>query len=77
MNKSKNRFTLKIIFSYFILAILTLVVAYFMVSEIRVYVSTETNSENDTKLLKTGSLLTELYQAESLSKLALQKGTPK
>src|SRR5690606_15301749 len=46
-------------------------------SEIRVYVSTETNSENDTKLLKTGSLLTELYQAESLSKLAIQKKTAK
>lgn len=59
------------------LGLLALIVAYFIVSEIRVYVSTETNTKNDAKLLKTGSLLTELYQAESLSKLALQKKTPK
>lgn len=64
-------------FSYFMLGLLALIVAYFIVSEIRVYVSTETNTKNDTKLLKTGTLLTELYQAESLSKLALQKKTPK
>lgn len=59
------------------LGILTMVVAYFIVSEIRVYVSSEANSENDNKLLKTSSLFTELYQAESLSKVALQKKTPK
>ncbi|MCM4166799.1 Sensor histidine kinase RcsC [Arenibacter antarcticus] len=77
MNKSKNKFTIKIMFSYFMLGILALVVGYFIVSEIKVYVSTEINAENDSKLLKTGSLLTELYQAESLSKLALQKKTSK
>ena len=59
------------------LGILTLVVAYFIFTEIKVLVSTDTASENDIKLLKTGSLLTELYEAESLSKLALQKKTPK
>ncbi|MCK0146314.1 ATP-binding protein [Arenibacter sp. F26102] len=77
MNKTKNKFTFKIIFSYFMLGILTLVVAFFIFSEIKVLVSTDTASENDIKLLKTGSLLTELYEAESLSKLALQKKTPK
>ncbi|WP_176328437.1 hybrid sensor histidine kinase/response regulator [Arenibacter amylolyticus] len=75
MNKSKNKFTFKIIFSYFILGIVALVVGYFIASEIKVYVSTEIEVENNTKLLKTGSLLTELYQAESLSKLAIQKGS--
>jgi len=59
------------------LGILTLVVAYFIFSEIKVFVSTDTSTENDAKLLKTGSLLTALYEAESLSKLALQKKTPK
>ncbi|MDX1362676.1 MAG: ATP-binding protein [Arenibacter latericius] len=73
MNKTKNKFTFKIIFSYLTLGILALVAGYFITTEIKVYVSTEINAENDTKLLKTGSLLTELYQAESLSKLAIQK----
>jgi len=59
------------------LGILTLVAGYFIFTEIKVLVSTDTASENDTKLLKTGSLLTGLYEAESLSKLALQKKTPK
>ena len=77
MNKTKNKFTFKIMFSYLMLGILTLVVAYFIFSEIKVFVSTDTATENDAKLLKTGSLLTELYEAESLSKLALQKKTPK
>lgn len=59
------------------LGVLAFVAGYFIVSEIKVYVSTEINAENDSKLLKTGSLLTELYQAESLSKLAFQKQTSK
>ncbi len=77
MNRTKNKFTLKIMFSYLMLGVLTLVVAYFIFTEIKVFVSTGTGTENDAKLLKTGSLLTELYEAESLSKLALQKKTPK
>ncbi|MCK0188782.1 ATP-binding protein [Arenibacter sp. F20364] len=77
MNKTKNKFTFKIMFSYLMLGVLTLVVAYFIFAEIKVFVSTDTATENDAKLLKTGSLLTELYEAESLSKLALQKKTPK
>ncbi|MCM4163876.1 MULTISPECIES: ATP-binding protein [unclassified Arenibacter] len=77
MNRTKNKFTLKIMFSYLTLGVLTLVVAYFIFTEIRVFISTDTGTENDAKLLKTGSLLTELYEAESLSKLALQKKTQK
>ncbi|MEZ4969380.1 MAG: ATP-binding protein [Flavobacteriaceae bacterium] len=77
MNRTKNKFTFKIMFSYLMLGVLTLVVAYFIYTEIKVFVSTDTGTENDAKLLKTGSLLTELYEAESLSKLALQKKTPK
>ena len=77
MNRTKNKFTLKIMFSYLTLGVLTLVVAYFIFTEIRVFISTDTRTENDAKLLKTGSLLTELYEAESLSKLALQKKTQK
>jgi len=59
------------------LGILTLVVGYFIFSEIQVFVSNEVATENDTKLLKAGSLFTELHEAESLSKLALQNKTAK
>ncbi len=69
---SKNKITLKIILSYLVLAILAVVSGFYIYSEIRVYLSTEVSAENDTKLLKTGSLLTHLYEAESMSKLALQ-----
>ena len=58
--------------SYLVLAILALVSGFFIYSEIQVYLSTETAVDNDAKLLKTGSLLTHLYEAESLSKMALQ-----
>ncbi|MFK7812664.1 MAG: hybrid sensor histidine kinase/response regulator [Maribacter sp.] len=74
-DKSKNKFSFKIIFSYLVLAILALASGYFIYTEIDTYLSTETAEENDAKLLKTGSFLTQLYEAESLSKLALQSKT--
>lgn len=74
-DKTKNKFTFKIIFSYLVLAILALASGYFIYTEINTYLSTETAEENDAKLLKTGSFLTQLYEAESLSKLALQTKT--
>ena len=75
MNKSKNKFTLKIMFSYLFLGILALVSAYFISSEVRTFVSYQSSNDNDNKLVKTGSLLTELYEAEGLSKIALQNKT--
>ena len=57
------------------LAVLALASGYFIYTEINTYLSTETAEENDAKLLKTGSFLTHLYEAESLSKLALQTKT--
>ncbi|MUH34216.1 response regulator [Zobellia amurskyensis] len=70
--KSKNKFTLKIVTSYLILALLAAGVGYFVYTEIQTYISTETAEVNDEKLLRTSSLMTNLYEAESLSKLALQ-----
>ncbi len=64
--ESKGKFNLKIIFSYLVLAILAIVVGFFIYSEIKTYVSTETANENDAKLLKTNTLLTNLHEAESL-----------
>ncbi|WP_194532800.1 hybrid sensor histidine kinase/response regulator [Zobellia nedashkovskayae] len=71
-NKSKNKFTLKIVTSYLILALLATSVGYFVYTEIQTYISTEASDVNDEKLLRTSSLMTNLYEAESLSKLALQ-----
>ncbi len=76
-NKAKNKFTAKIIISYLFLAFLAAVSGYFIYTEIRTYTSSEAAVENDTKLLKTGAFLTELYEAESLSKLALRTKTQK
>ncbi|MBU2947892.1 hybrid sensor histidine kinase/response regulator [Zobellia uliginosa] len=70
--KSKNKFTLKIVTSYLILALLAAGVGYFVYTEIQTYISTETSDVNDEKLLRTSSLMTNLYEAESLSKMALQ-----
>ena len=71
---SKDRFTIKIVTSYLVLALLAAVVGYFIYTEIKIYISTETADMNDEKLLKTSALMTNLYKAESLSKLALQSG---
>ena len=74
---SKNKFALKIVLSYLVLAILVLGVGYFTYAEIKVYLSNESTDSNDIKLLKTSSLLTHIYEAESLSKLAIQTRTTK
>ena len=75
MNNSKNRFTIKIITSYLLLVLLAVAVGYFAYTEVKTYISTETADQNDDKLLRTSTLITNLYEAESLSKLALQNGT--
>lgn len=77
MMGSKNRFTLKIALSYVLLAILAAIVTFYVYSEIRDYISTDTAGDNDEKLLRTNSFLTQLYEAESLSRLALQSKTRK
>lgn len=71
-DRSKNKFTLKIVFSYVILGVLIVVSGMYIRSEIKTYITTGTTDENDVKFIKAGSLFTKLYEAESLSKLALQ-----
>lgn len=72
MDSKKNKFTFKIAFSYLLLVILGVVASYYIYNEVRDYITNETATVNDDKLLKTNSFLAELYEAESLSKLALQ-----
>lgn len=74
--RSKNRFTLKIILSYVALGILASLAAFFIYNEFKSYTSTQNRDESNEKLLKTNRLLTQLYDAENLSKLALQTKKP-
>lgn len=55
-----------------LLIILGVIAAYYIYPEVQDYVATESKLENEDKLLKTNSFLAQLYEAESLSKLALQ-----
>ncbi len=73
--KSKSRFTFKIIFSYLVLGILFLTAGYFIYTELRVIVYNEMDDKTGVKLLKTGALVADLYEAESLSNLAQQNNT--
>ncbi|WP_422083195.1 hybrid sensor histidine kinase/response regulator [Ulvibacterium sp.] len=75
MDKSRNRFTFKVAISYLMLCVLASVAGYFIYSEIQVLVNNKTAVKSDIKLLKTGALVTQIYEAESLSKLALQTKT--
>ncbi|WP_228236351.1 hybrid sensor histidine kinase/response regulator [Allomuricauda sp. M10] len=75
--RSKKRFTLKIIFSYAVLGILALLAAYFIYDEFKSYTATQSKGDDNLKLLRTNELLTNLYEAENLSKLALQSKQPK
>ena len=75
--KSKNRFALKIILSYAVLGILATLAGFFIYNEFKSYASFQKSEESNQKLLKTNRLLTQLYDAENLSKLALQTKRPK
>ncbi len=76
-SKSKKGFTLKIILSYAVLGILATLAAFFIYNEFKSYASTTNQDDSNQKLLKTNRLLTQLYDAENLSKLALQTKNPK
>ncbi|MFS4468736.1 ATP-binding protein [Maribacter sp. 2210JD10-5] len=72
MNRPKNTFTIKILLSYLLLIGMALVASFYIYSEIRQHLTNNIVNENDTKLLQTSTTLTQLYESESLSRLALQ-----
>ena len=72
MDSKKNKFTLKITISYLLLVILGVIASYYIYTEVQEYLATEKTTKKDNKLLKTNSFLAQLYEAESLSKLAIQ-----
>ncbi|WP_051947183.1 hybrid sensor histidine kinase/response regulator [Muricauda sp. MAR_2010_75] len=75
-HKSKGKFTLKIISSYVVLGVLALLAAGFIYSEFKNYAASQNKEDDSLKLVKTNVLLTNLYEAENLSKLALQTKKP-
>ncbi|WP_299486680.1 hybrid sensor histidine kinase/response regulator [uncultured Allomuricauda sp.] len=70
--RSKKKFTIKIIVSYLTLGFLVLVAGYFIYAEFKDYTEAQNKQDGSAKLIKINSLLTEVYEAENLSKLALQ-----
>lgn len=72
MQSPKTLSTLKIIISYVLLGILALLVSVYVHGELQDYFKNNTEVRSDTKLLLTNSLLTNLHEAESVSKLAIQ-----
>lgn len=70
--KSKKRFTLKIMTGYVALGLLAALASYFIHTEFKSYASSKNQVDENVKLLTTNRLLTYLYEAENLSKLALQ-----
>ncbi len=56
-----------------VLGLLAFLASVFIYSEFKDYTASENKQEDNMKLLKTNSLLTDIYEAENLSKLALQR----
>ncbi|MBL4662593.1 MAG: hybrid sensor histidine kinase/response regulator, partial [Flavobacteriaceae bacterium] len=70
MNKPKTQFPLKIILSYLVIGTLAVVVSYFMYSEYKTYITTNENSRTE-KVIETGSLINDVYETDSFSRIAL------
>jgi phosphate/sulfate permease len=60
MDKTKNRFTFKIILSYVTLGVLALVVGFFLYSEFKFLLKTNTTTTEDEKFIETGTLVKSL-----------------
>lgn len=71
MNKPKNQFPLKIILSYLVLGALAVVVSYFLYSEYQAYISDTSNNPETEKIIETGTLINDVYETDSFSRIAL------
>ncbi|UOB16251.1 hybrid sensor histidine kinase/response regulator [Abyssalbus ytuae] len=73
MNSSKSRITLKVLLSYFVLALLAIIVGWLILSEI---ISFSETKKNDTaeknKMLKVSKILTLMYESEGMARASLQ-----
>lgn len=71
MSGIKNKFTLKIIFSYLILGTLAFFMGWFLFSEVKNYSEGNEITEDDKKIIETGTLINLLYKTDGFSRLAL------
>lgn len=70
MNKPKNQFPLKIVLSYVVLGALAVAVSYFLYTEYTIYIA-ESESPETTKIIETGTLISDVYETDSFSRIAL------
>ncbi|GAB5398726.1 MAG: ATP-binding protein [Aureisphaera sp.] len=71
MNKPKTRFPLKIIVSYLVLGALAVVVSYFLYTEYQTYIAASRDQPETEKIIETGTLINEVYETDSFSRIAL------
>ncbi len=71
MNKPKNQFPLKIIVSYLVLGALAVIVSYFLYAEYQTYIAASRNEPQTEKIIETGTLINEVYETDSFSRIAL------
>lgn len=71
MSGIKNRLTLKIIFSYLILGTLAVFMGWFLFSEVKNFSKGNEITEDEKKIIETGTLINLLYKTDGFSRLAL------
>jgi len=73
MKSSKQKITFKVIIGYITLGVLVAISGYLLLSEVKTYLKTQNEDVFDrTKILKTGSLIADIYENESLARAAIQ-----
>ncbi|MBQ0770027.1 MAG: response regulator [Bizionia sp.] len=73
MKSSKQKITFKVIIGYITLGVLVAISGYLLLSEVKTYLITQNEDVFDrTKILKTGSLIADIYENESLARAAIQ-----
>lgn len=77
MESSKHRITLKVLFGYVALVILAAVSGWLVFTELETFTDIQKEGIKDqNKILKTGSLIADIYENESLARAAIQIESP-
>lgn len=71
MSGLKNKFTLKIIFSYLVIGALAFLMGWFLFSEVKTFSEESQSTGGDKKIIETGTLINLLYKNDGFSRLAL------
>ncbi|WP_053970659.1 ATP-binding protein [Mangrovimonas sp. ST2L15] len=73
MKLPQHRITLKVIIGYIILGILAVISGYLVLSEIKTFTQFQNQDISDrNKIIKTGGLIADIYENESLARAAIQ-----